>query len=370
MDGTTSTREPPPEGPPPAAAAAIEEISVTGRAALVRDMAFRFPIRYRVVWIALTAIVVLCLIAAPAVFHTDSISLVFALAGVLAIASTGQLLVVMSGGIDLSVPAVMTFAGAIVVSQSNSQDGNLAGAIVVAIVISLLIGLINGLLVAVAKLNALIVTLAMAGVILGVSLLWVGANYSSTGTVPPSLGNFANRNAGPVSVIAFVGLGVVLVVGLMLRSTRVGRAYVASGTSPTAARIIGVRVVLHQVSGYVIAAGLYGIAGLLLAGLLRNPNDSLGDPYQLQTIVAVALGGAVLGGGPASVAGTLAACLFLGFVTQFMTVKGYSGGVNELVNGSLLLLAVMLVTAGARGFAALRVLPGRRRSPRRTGAAL
>ena len=309
--------------------------------------------------------IALCLIAAPAAFHTDSIRFIFALAGVLAIASTGQLLVVMLGGIDLSVPAVMTFSGAIVVSQSNSQNGKLTQAIVLAIVIAVAIGLINGLLVAVVKLNALIVTLAMAGVVLGTSLLWVGPNYSSTGTVPDSLGTFANHNVGPISVIAFIGVAVIVAVGVTLRSTRAGRAYVASGTNPTAARVIGIRVVAYEVSGYVIAAALYAIAGLL-----RNPNSSLGAPYQLQTIIAVALGGASLGGGPASVVGTLAACLFLGFVTQFLTLKGYSGGVSELVNGALLLIAVMLVSLGARGMGALRLLPHRRRRvPTQPGAA-
>jgi ribose transport system permease protein len=327
----------------------------------MRDLAFRFPMRYRVVWFALVLVVALCLIAAPAAFHEDSIRFIFALAGVLAIAATGQLLVVMLGGIDLSVPAVMTFAGAILVHQSNSQNGKLTQAIVIAIVIALGIGLINGLLVAVVKLNALIVTLAMAGAILGVSLLWVGSNYSSTGTVPDQLGDFANRNVGPFSVIAIIGVVVIVVVGLALRSTRLGRSYVASGTNPAAARAIGIRVIAYEVGGYVVAAGLYAIAGLLLAGLLRNPNDSLGAPYQLQTIIAVALGGAALGGGPASVVGTLAACTFLGFVTQFLTLKGYSGGVNELVNGALLLVAVMLVSVGAKGRAALRFLPRRAR---------
>ncbi|MDX6686436.1 MAG: hypothetical protein QOF86_2564, partial [Baekduia sp.] len=83
------------------------------------------------------------------------------------------------------------------------------------------------------------------------------------------------------------------------------------------------------------------------------------NPYQLQTIIAVALGGAALGGGPASVVGTLAACLFLGFVTQFLTLKGYSGGVNQLVNGALLLVAVMLVSLGSRSRALLALVPRR-----------
>jgi ribose transport system permease protein len=336
-----------------------QRMAATGRAALLRDIAYRFPTRYRVVWFALTLVIVVCLISAPAAFHTDSIRLVFGLAGVLAIASTGQLLVIMLGGIDLSVPAVITFVGAIVVHQSNSADGKLTEAVVVALVVALLIGLVNGLLVAVLRLNALIVTLAMAGIVLGVSLLWVGQNYSSTGTVPSHLGDFANRNVGPVSVIAIIGVVVIAAVGLALRSTRVGRSYVAAGTSPTAARVIGIRVVAYEVGGYVAAAGLYAIAGVLLAGLLRNPNASLGNPYQLQTIIAVALGGAALGGGPASVVGTLAACLFLGFVTQFLTLKGYSGGVNQLVNGALLLVAVMLVSLGSRSRALLALVPRR-----------
>lgn len=331
-----------------------------GRAAFLRDAAFRFPIRYRVVWFALALMIVVSLLLAPAVFHKDSVRFIFAAAGVLAIASTGQLLVVMLGGIDLSVPAVITFAGAIVVHESNSSNDDLTQAIVLAIAIALVIGLINGLLIAVVKLNALIVTLAMAGVILGVSLLWIGTTYSSTGSVPTRLGDFANRNVGVFSVIAIIGVGVLVVIGLLLRNTRIGRSYVAAGTNPTAARVIGVRVVAYEVGGYVVAAGLYAIAGVLLAGLLRSPNDSLGAPYQLQTIIAVALGGAALGGGPASVSGTLAACVFLGLVDQFLTLKGYSGGVKELVNGALLLIAVMLVSVGSRGRAVLRLFPRRR----------
>ena len=98
--------------------------SVTGR----NDLAFRFPPRYRVVWIALALLVILTLLGAPEVFRTDSMSLVTALTGVLAIAAAGQLLVIMSGGIDLSVPAVVTMAAAVVVHQSNGVDSRLAGA--------------------------------------------------------------------------------------------------------------------------------------------------------------------------------------------------------------------------------------------------
>ncbi|HEY4280179.1 MAG TPA: hypothetical protein VGM91_18290 [Conexibacter sp.] len=335
---------------------------------MARDLSFRFATRYRVVWLALALIVALCAVDAPTVFHAVSLQLVFGLAGVLAIASAGQLLVVMLGGIDLSVPAVMTFAGAILVHQSGGHDGRLAGAVVLALAVALAIGLVNGLLIAVVGLNALIVTLAMSGVVGGVSLLWIGATYSPSGEVPAAIAKLAGHDVGPVSVLAFVGLGVLLLLGLALRSSRVGRSFVCAGTNPVAARVLGVRVTLYEVGGYALAAVLYAVAGLLLAGLLKQPNATLGDPYQLGTIVAVALGGASLGGGPASFLCTAGACVFLGFVDQYLQLKGVSGGVSQLVNGALLVLAVALVAVGARGRALLAFVPTTLRRIRRAGA--
>lgn len=320
-----------------------EPVVTTGR----NDIAFRFAPRYRVVWIALLALVILTLVSAHEVFQTNSMSLVTGLAGVLAIASAGQLLVIMSGGIDLSVPAVMTFAAAIVVHQTNASNGSLFGALVLAVALCAGIGFINGVLVAYIRLNALIVTLAMNGVVTGVMLLWIGTTFSTSGQVPSNLAKFGTDHVAFLSAIAIAAIVVIAVLALLLRQTVVGRSFVAAGTNRVAAEIIGVRVNRYSVGGYCLAGVLYAGAGILLAGMLSTPDETLGSAYQLSTIIAVALGGAALAGGPASLTCTIGGCLFVSLLDQYLQAKSFSGGVSEIVNGAVLIVAVALVTAGS-----------------------
>jgi ribose transport system permease protein len=329
-----------------------EPVVAAGR----NDIAFRFAARYRVVWIALLALVILTLVSAPEVFKTNSMSLVTGLTGVLAIASAGQLLVIMSGGIDLSVPAVMTFGAAIVVHQTNGSDGRLLHAIVLAVVLCGAIGLVNGILVAYLRLNALIVTLSMNGIVTGVMLLWIGTTFSTDGQVPPNLAKFGADHVGFLSTTAIgaiVGIGIL---ALLLRQTAPGRSFVAAGTNRVAAEIIGVRVSRYEAGGYCLAGVLYAIGGILLAGMLTTPDQTLGSAYQLSTIIAVALGGAALAGGPASLTCTIGGCLFVSLLDQYLQAKSFSGGVGQIVNGVVLIVAVALVTVGSgRRLRALRL---------------
>ena len=313
------------------------------------DLRFRFASRYRVVWVALIALGLLCLVTAPEVFRTDSMTLVTGLAGVLMIASAGQLLVIMSGGIDLSVPAVITFAAGVVVHHTNAVDSRLAVSILEVLALTAAIGLVTGLLVVVVRLNAMIVTLAMNGVVTGVTLLWIGTTFSDTGQVPRNLAQLAARHIGFLNVVGAIAIGMVVLLALILRSTSVGRCYVAAGANRVAAKIIGVRVVLYELAGYMTAAMLYGIAGVFLAGLLTTPDFTVGEAYQLSTIIAVALGGAALAGGPASFVCSAAGCLFVALLQQYLQAKSYPAGVGQVVNGVVLILAVALVTVGSGG---------------------
>jgi ribose transport system permease protein len=311
------------------------------------DLAFRFAPRYRVVWVALIALCAFILISAHPVFNQNSLVLVTGLGGVLAIAAFGQLLVIMSGGIDLSVPAVITFAVGVLVHQANGHDGRLTGAIVEVIVLTGAIGFVNGLLVAVGRINALIATLAMSGIVTGVLLLWIGTTFSVSGAVPDNLATLAADHVSVFSVVGLIAIGIMAVVAGAVSFTRLGRNYVAAGTNRVAAEILGIRVKLYEVGGYALAGIFYGIAGIFLAGLLTTPNVTVGDPYQLTTIIAVALGGAVLAGGPASFLCTAAGCFFLALLQQYLQVKSYSAGVSQVANGVVLILAVALVTVGS-----------------------
>jgi ribose transport system permease protein len=326
------------------------------------DVKFLFEARYRVVWLALVLLLLVAVVTEQKVFSRPSVELVTALAGVLALAAAGQLIVVMSGGIDLSVPSVMVLGGAIIVKQTNAADDHLLIAVIEAVVAGGIVGLVNGLLVAVARLNAFIVTLAMNGIVAGVILLWTSEGaFSTSGKVPHNLAHLAHSGVGPVSVIGLIGLGVLLVLALLFRSTDPGRRFIAMGTNRVGAEIIGVRVRLYEVSGYVLAALLYVAAGVLLSGFVTSPNTSIGEPYLLTTIVAVALGGAALGGGPSSLLCTGAACVFLALLDQYLSLKNFSSGVTYLANGLALALAVAIVTVGSGGRLRLRALANRLR---------
>jgi ribose transport system permease protein len=320
-----------------------------GYHSLTRSLAYLFPLRYRVVWFAVAGLLILTALTGGAVFNHASLSLVTALTGVLIIASLGELQVIMLGGIDLSVPAVMTLAAAIIVKETNAHNSELFVAMVEAIVAGGVIGFINGSLVAGVRLNAMIVTLAVNGTVLGALTWWTGTSFSVSGQVPPALSSFATGGPSWISSIFIVAVGLVIVMALVLRRTRHGRRVIAAGANPRAARVIGIRVRWFQVEAYVLAGVLYAVAGILIAGFLGTPDNTVGSSYQLETISAVAIGGAALGGGPSSVLCTAAGAFFLVTLNQYLDIKGASGGVAVLLQGLVMVIAVAMVTGVRAG---------------------
>lgn len=323
---------------------------------------YRFPSRYRIVWIALAALVLLSIVSAPNVVGRDSLSVVSALAGVLAIASFGQLLVIAHGGIDLSVPAIMAIGAAIVVKQADQIGTPML--IVVACVACGVAGLVNAALIAVFRLNAVIATLATSTGFAGVLLLWTGNSFSRSGEVPRGLGSIARDHVGPISYICLVAVMLAAVLSLVLRRTVIGRNFLVIGANAYAARVIGIKVLPYQVAAYVLAGMLYGLAGALLAGYLGRPNASIGLSYQLTVIVVVALSGAAFTGGSGSPAGIVAGSFFVVLLRQYLAAKGMSAGVQVLVDGAALIAAVAIVSFSS-GRQRWR---GRRRRPDETTA--
>jgi ribose transport system permease protein len=307
---------------------------------------FRFPPAYRVVWIALVLLLLACVLLAPAALNTISLRIETSLTGVLIIATLGELLVMTTGGIDVSAGAIMTVAAVIMVKTTNGLDSRMWPVAGIAVLICLAIGLVNGVIVAVLRINALIVTLSMAGILAGAVLIWAGTNFSSSGQTPATLQSLTHKTVGPVSLIVVIALVLGVATAAALHNTRRGRELVAIGCNPVAARALGMRVIPYQVSSYTIAGGLYAVAGIILGGFLRQPDVTLGDSYQLVTIVAVALAGASLAGGPSSVLSIFAACFFLTLLNEFLAVKSYSAGVQVMTQGLVLIAAVALVTAG------------------------
>jgi ribose/xylose/arabinose/galactoside ABC-type transport system permease subunit len=288
------------------------------------------------VYLALTLLVVVASIWAPATLSGVAIAAIAPFGALLGITALGQMLVIMTGGIDLSVPGTLTLSAIIVVGVGQQSDARIGVAILTALGVAALIGLVNGILIGGLKLNALIVTLAVGQIVLGVLSRYV-RTFPVQSAVPKELSDWTTSRILGLSPIFWVGVAITLLLVVALRYTTIGRRFQVVGANPVASHVVGVRVTLNQILVYVVAAMFYAIAGIALAALIRNPGVNIGSPYLLGPIAAVVIGGASLTGGLASPLSTLAAAFFLTGLNQMMRSLGLPTALQFVVFGAVII---------------------------------
>ena len=298
--------------------------------------------RYMPVYIAMGLLLVVATIWAPATLRGPGLSAIAPFGTFLAITALGQMLVIMTGGIDLSVPGTFTLAAVVTVGIGQGFDDRTWTAIGVALVLCALIGLVNGILIGGLGLNALIVTLAVGQIVLGFAIHYYTSVAIQT-PVPAGLGAWTSTRFFGVTRTFWLGVAITLLLIVIFRFTTPGRRFQVVGANPTASWIAGLRVNLNQVSAYVLAAVLYGVAGILLASLLGTLSITIGAPYLLGPIAAVVIGGASLTGGLASPLSTWVAAFFLAGLNQMMRVMGLPTALQFVVFG-LVIIGGMLVS--------------------------
>jgi ribose/xylose/arabinose/galactoside ABC-type transport system permease subunit len=316
------------------------------------------------VYLALILLVVVATIWAPATFSSAGLNQIAPLGTFLAIAALGQMLVIMTGGIDLSVPGTFLLGGLLVVGVGQQSDDRIWVAYLTAVGVAVLIGLLNGILIGGLKLNALIVTLAVGQIVSGVANRYY-TTVAIQKPVPPRLSDWANATFLGVTPIFWIGVALAVVLMIVFRFTGLGRRFQVIGANPVASTVLGLRVNLNQMLAYVVAAVIYATAGVLLAAYLRSPGVTVGAPYLLGPIAAVVIGGASLTGGLASPISTWSAAFFLAGLNQMMRVLGLATALQFVVFG-LVIVGGMLVSGDRIIKAVERVLrdrsrPGRRR---------
>jgi ribose transport system permease protein len=298
--------------------------------------------RYMPVYLALILLVIVASIWAPAALGSVALSAVAPYGALLGITALGQMLVIMTGGIDLSVPGTVTLAAVIMVGVGAQADERIGLAILTALGAAALIGLVNGILIGGLKLNALIVTLAVGQLVIGMVNRY-GRTFPVQRPVPAGWSGWTSTRILGMSPVFWVGAALTLLLILGFRYTTIGRRFKVVGANPVASNVVGVRVTLNRILVYVVAAVLYAIAGLALAGLLRTPGVASGSQYLLGPIAAVVIGGASLTGGLASPLSTFAAAFFLTGLNQMMRVMGLSTALQYVVFG-VVIIAGMLVS--------------------------
>jgi ribose transport system permease protein len=287
--------------------------------------------------ISTLALIALCLVFAPSAVSTGALVGSLPFAAVLAIVGLGQMLVVQQGGFDLSVPGGVSLAVVIVTHMPSGNDAELWKAVLVAFGFAITAGLLNGIMVGIYRLNAIVATI-------GMNALLFGAVFGVSGGVPRTTTNLLAEIAGGrtfgINHAVYIALAILIVVTFAMKKTVAGRRFEAIGANPLAAQAVGLRVKLYQMMAYVFAQLHYVVAGILIAGITREPTAFQGNALLLPSVAVVVLAGTSLLGGRGFPISTVIAAFFLNQLSQFALAIGVPYSAQTIVQALALTIGI------------------------------
>jgi ribose/xylose/arabinose/galactoside ABC-type transport system permease subunit len=269
----------------------------------------------------------------------------------LGMAVIGQAVVMLSGGLDLSIGPVMNLASIVSAVIMDGSNGNIPLAVVLTIAAGGAVGVVNGLLVAKLRIAPLLATLAVGTILQGVYYVWTEGQPK--GSVAPGFKSIADdRILGflPISIVVwFVLWGVV---AFVLYRTTWGKGLYATGANPRAAWLSGIATSRKVIGAYVIAGMCAAVAGMQLTAYSGAASVNAADSYTLTTVAAAVIGGVAFAGGIGGLAGPFAGVLVLVFLDTILETLGVPSATQYIAQG-LILIIMMLVSRrlnrGARG---------------------
>src|SRR5581483_11479689 len=264
-------------------------------------------------------------------------------ASALAVASLGQTLVVIQGGIDLSVAGGLSLYVVIVTKYPAGDNARLWPAIAIAFLAAVAAGAVNGWLIGRMRLNPIVATLGTNALLFG-AVLWYSKGIPTTTTA--RLARFGGGLWLGIPSPLYVAVAVTAIVTAVVKLTAPGRRFEAVGANEVAARTAGLPWKRHRTSAYIWAQLLYCLAAVLHAGIVNQPTAYEGNNYLLPTVAAVVLGGTSLLGGRGNLVESAVAALFLSQLDQFVLALGVTYATRTLVQAAALGVGVALFTVG------------------------
>lgn len=298
------------------------------------------------IWAAFGALVMWLLLGVFAHnLNLESLIATSITASFLAIVAMGQMLVVTTGrgAIDLSIPSIITLAAYLSAGMSNGSNLNLLYVIPFALAIGGGIGLLNALIVLFLRIPPIIATLGM-GYIVTTAILLYNPHYRSTYIASFLVHLSRDRVFGVLPVIVLIALALAVLIYLMFMYTKFGKGLTALGQNLEAAHLSGINVNLIQAIAYVISGVLAAFGGILISARVGGAFLGLGDPYLLETVGSVVVGGTLIFGGKAVTTGTLFGSLFLVLLVTAMQVAGMRIGGQYIGEGLLIILVLFVAT--------------------------
>jgi ribose transport system permease protein len=270
--------------------------------------------------------------------------------------SIGMTMIIVSGGIDLSVGSVLALSGAVAAGLlkngvplpywNASLQFTMLGAIVAGIAVGLVAGWVNGLVITRLRVPPFVATLGMLGIARALTMLWTGHHpISDLGEGFGFIGR--GRILGIPTPVWISGMLAAAFVVVMKR-TRFGRHLYAVGGNERAAMLSGLNVNRVKLIVYTLGGGLAGVAGLISAGRNNTADPKVGMGYELDSIAAVVIGGTSLTGGRGSIFGTVLGCLIIGILNNGLGLIGVSSDWQQMIQGLVIIAAVAIDQVGRR----------------------
>ena len=300
-----------------------------------------FQIKESGIFLGLTVLCVTLSVMRSSTFLTQyNIGIVIRQVSFVAIVALGETLVLLIGGIDLSVGHIAGLCSILGSLLMTSTPIDPYICTIITLLIGLLFGATSGVVIARVHLNPFIVTLAMGEVYAGVILV-ITKGHPVLG-LPKKFTVLGQGMVGPVPIPVIIMLIITIILAYTLKNTPFGRNIYAIGGNQFAARLVGIPVEKIKVSVYAISGMLAGLAGMLFASRMNAGQPTIGAGWLMPTITAAIIGGTSLSGGEGTILGTILGAIFMGILANGIVLLGISAYWERVIIGAVVLVAVIM----------------------------
>jgi ribose transport system permease protein len=288
-------------------------------------------------FLSLIVLFVALSIASPHFLSETNLSSVVRQTAVINIMALGMTMIIIAGGIDLSVGSILAMGG-LFGTLAMERGASIPAGVAIGILTGLACGLVNGALTTRLKIAPFIVTLGTLGIFRGVTL--IVSNGLPVHKIPPQFSFLGEGSILGAPFVLWVLVACAVMTHFILERTRLGRYAFAIGSNVDAAVYAGIPVGFHTTAVYAIGGMLTGLAGMIEASRLMTGQPTAGQGYELQAIAAVVIGGGSLHGGEGTVLGTLIGAFIMGLLSNGSDLLGVSPYLQQAIIGGVIILAV------------------------------
>jgi ABC-type sugar transport system ATPase subunit/ribose/xylose/arabinose/galactoside ABC-type transport system permease subunit len=329
-------------------AAALGGATATGAAAAAREAP---PVRRRdmlrgfartdiVVFVSLAALFLAGIITAPSFLDSYNLTSNIRAATALGIVAMGQAMVMISGGVDLSVSATITLTMILSAGMMAGRASMIFPSVLACLGVGLAVGLLNGLAVVRLKVAPFIATLGVMSIGRGVVLI---ITHGAVGAIAPPFRQLSRGSVGPIPSALVVGVVIFAAAALIMNRTRYGRHLFALGGGREVARLAGVRVSRVEFTSYLMSGLCAAVAGLYLSSRTGVGDPSVGPGFDLDSIIAVLIGGIPFGGGRGNILGVIAGVLLITVLGSLVNAWNLQTWYHQIARAVVLLAAISII---------------------------